>query len=129
MGKINLKKFKEAVDGSRGIITLIAKRLGVTRKAVYDYMDRTETAKELIENEKEKGIDIAESKLMKRLNDNDWKAIRMILTQSKRGRARGYGKRLELEHSGEIKSNRPSAEEVRKIYEECKDGEVNKESD
>ena len=129
MTKINLKKFKKAVDGSRGIVTVIARRMNVSRKAVYKYINRTDNARELIENEKEKIIDLTENQLMKRLNNNDWKAIRMILTQSKRGRQRGYGKRLELEHSGEINTNIPSAKELREIYEECKDGENNKESD
>lgn len=85
--KITEEKFKSAVKDSGGIITLIAQRLGVTRKALYEYIEKKEF-QSLINDEKESILDLAESKLLNKLNkDVDW-AIKFILTT--RGKHRGY---------------------------------------
>lgn len=97
--KINQTNFREAVKNSRGIITIIAQRLQTTRKAIYDYLEKSKKARELLEEEREKPFDVAESVVMQKLQENDLKAAEILLLKHKRGRARGYGEKQELEHS------------------------------
>lgn len=99
---MSLIKFKEAVKGSRGIITIIAKNLGNSRKAIYDFMEKHPKMKELVEEEAEMPVDKAESVLHAKLNEGDMDAVKLILLNHKRGRKRGYGVKHEVEHSGEI---------------------------
>lgn len=101
MTKINKKKFKEALEDSDGNITIIAKRLGVTRKPVYDYIKKKGLEKEL---ETEKQNTIEEVKNRRRefalhgssKFSNTWNAIKSILTKSG-----DHAERQEIQHSGE----------------------------
>jgi len=99
MTKINKKKFQEAIKNTRGIITLIAKNLGTTRKAVYDYMEKHPKCKQLLNEEREKPFDMAESVVFQKLNEKDIKAAEILLLKHKKGRERGYGEKQEVEHS------------------------------
>ena len=101
MVKINKKKFKEAVLDSGGVITTVAIRLGVTRKAVYDYLVRKPEFKEDLIQEEEKILDMAEISLFSQVKDKDFGATKYIL--STKGKKRGYVEKQESEitHKGE----------------------------
>jgi len=105
MAKINKRAFKKALKGTRGIITLIAKNLDVERLTVYNYLKKHKKAKELIEQEKEDVVDMAENKLHQALTKGESWAIKTILLQHKKGQNRGYGDKMNLEHSGEVAQN------------------------
>ncbi len=125
MTKINLEKFKKALENTRGIKSLIARRLGVSRKAVYDYLNRVQKARELYEEEAQKTQDLAESKLNQKIKEGSIKAIKIALLKHKRGRERGYGYKQEIEHStgkGGIDIN------LQKLWEECNDEADSEES-
>ena len=99
MAKINLKKFKTSLEGSRGIISLIAQRMGTSRQAVYGYMEKHPQTKRLLEEEREKPFDMAESVVFQKLVEKDLKAAEILLLKHKKGRERGYGDHQEIEHS------------------------------
>ena len=101
MAKINKKKFREALKDSDGSITIIAKRLGVSRQAVYDYIKKHKLRKE-VEEEKQNTIE----EVRNRRRDlalygsskfsNTWNAIKSILTKSG-----DHAEKQEIEHKGE----------------------------
>lgn len=93
-------KFKQAVEGSRGKITEIARQIGVSRLSIYNYMEKHEWAKELVEEEAEKIVDMAEDALYEHLRAGNMKAVETVLLKHKRGRERGYGEKQELQHTG-----------------------------
>ena len=103
MVKIKLEKWTEAIKNSRGIITLIAERLGVTRQTVYNYIEKSNNAKIIYDNECERPYDVAESKLHEAMTEKESWAIKTMLLEHKRGRARGYGAVQGIELSGSDK--------------------------
>ena len=95
MVKITIKKFKGAVLDSGGVITTIAQRVGVSRKSIYEFMERTPGMKELRLDEEEKILDMAEISLFSQVKNKDFSATKYIL--SNKGRSRGYNERPETE--------------------------------
>lgn len=100
--KINIKKFKLALENSGGNVTLISKKLDVSRNAIYEFINNNPETKELLEQEREKIVDMAEGILSQKVAEGDMAAVRLVLTTSTRGRKRGYGDVLEL--SGTIET-------------------------
>lgn len=100
MVKITKKKFIESVEGSRGILSVVARKMNVSRMAIYKFLRKYPDMWDELENEAEKRIDLAESVIDKRMLEGDIRAAEIVLVRNKRGRARGYGDRTEIEHSG-----------------------------
>jgi len=59
--KNDLKTVIAAIEGSGGIKTVIARRLGVVRNTVDNYLNRWASAREAYTREQEKNMDMAES--------------------------------------------------------------------
>ncbi len=88
MVKITKHFFEEAVKGSAGSLTLIARRLNCTRRAVEKYLKKY-PIQPFLNSEIESFLDIAENKLKEAvLNGQPW-AIKYYL--STKGKSRGYG--------------------------------------
>ncbi len=84
----------EAVRGSRGFVTTIAKRLGCDRTYIYKLAEKFPTVKEAIEEEREGNKDFAEGKLFDQIDQGNITAIIFYLkTQAK---SRGYVERQEV---------------------------------
>jgi len=82
------KVFPKAIEGTGGIATVIAKRLGCSIKLIYDYQKRYPWILDLRQESREGFVDFAESKLMKKVQEEqDW-AIKYTLSSI--GRHRGY---------------------------------------
>ena len=102
MTKITEKTFIKALDKSGGNQSTIAQRLDVHRSAVTLFLNKNHKMKELCEIEGERIIDVAENNIdydvvtNKNIETSKWK-----LTHSKRGKARGYGPKQEIEQIGE----------------------------
>lgn len=100
MTRINQKTFKLALENSGGNQSIISKKIGVTRGAVTKFLNKYPKMKELCNIEGERIIDVAENILDhditkgKSLDSAKWK-----LLNSKRGKARGYGAKTELDVS------------------------------
>jgi hypothetical protein len=84
----------EAIKGSKGFKTVIAKRLGCTYRHVYRLIDKYATAQEALENEREEMKDWGEGQMFKKMESGDTTMIIFYLkTQAK---DRGYIERQEL---------------------------------
>ena len=102
MARITQKTFKEALKNSGGNQQRIAEKLEVGRSAVGMFLIRQPEMRKLLDAEAEKLIDYAEDNIAtsvmvnKDIDDSKW-----LLTNSKKGKARGWGIKQEIEHSGE----------------------------
>ena len=103
MAKINKTKFKKAMEGSGGILANIARKLNVTRQAVSQFVQKHEDIRDLLAQEDENINDLAEAKLVTKLNEGDMTAIKFRLTT--KGKNRGYVERQEIQNSGNITNN------------------------
>ena len=98
MTRITQKTFKAALIDSGGNQSTIAQKIGVTRGAVNIYLSKNPNMRELLEIEAERIIDVAENVIdhdivtNKNIDSSKWK-----LLHSKKGKARGYGVKQELD--------------------------------
>lgn len=84
----------QAAQDSKGFVTTIAKRLGISRTQVYNLMKKYPTFKQAIEDQREALKDDAESSLFKQIDQGNITAIIFYLkTQAK---DRGYIERQEV---------------------------------
>ena len=91
-------KMRDAIKEARGFITKAADLCGVSRTTFYKYLNKYETVKEALEDERESRHDYVETKLMQAIEGNNIAAIIFYLkTQCK---ARGYVERYQQELTG-----------------------------
>ena len=88
---------KKAIEDSGGIISTIAERLGCEWHTAKKYIESSEELKAAYDAESESVIDLAESKLIENIQENDNTAILFYLKT--KGKKRGYIERNEIEHS------------------------------
>ena len=84
-----LKHFKE---GS-GIISYACESAGIARRTYYNWIEKDEKFKAAVEELSEEVIDKVESKLLRKINDEDLTAI--IFYLKTKGKARGYVEMVE----------------------------------
>ena len=99
--RINQKNFKEACDGSGGVQAVVAQKLDVTRQAISIYLKRNPKMKIYLEESGEDILDVAEHNVNKKVIDGDYDASKWKLET--KGKVRGYSKKQEVEHFGEVK--------------------------
>ena len=87
--KLTKSMLIKAIEGSNGIILTIAQKLKVDRKTIRNYLKKYPELNELLQEEKENILDFAESKLIKKIQEEDPWAIKFILLNQ--GQSRGYG--------------------------------------
>lgn len=125
MTKIFKKNWKKAVKDSMGNISVIARRLGTSRKAVYDYMERRPEARDLIEEEKGVLWDTAELSLVSKMKEGDMRAIETLLLKHAEGRARGYGDKLDISSQNvNVNVDMEAEKKLKKLVEKIKRGET-----
>ena len=95
-GRYKAQEFIEAIPGTGGIITTIAKRVGCAWHTAKKYVDNYPTIREAYDDECAAVLDMAESKVIKAMNDDDISTVRWYLAT--KGRHRGYVERKE--HAG-----------------------------
>lgn len=92
--EIKEEQMLEAIKNSGGIFTTIAAHLVPLcgRKpdwnTVRDYVNKWESTKQAVENEKEKNLDIAENNILQRIYNNDTELSKWYLRM--KGKERGY---------------------------------------
>jgi hypothetical protein len=84
----------EAIRKSRGLLSVVAHRLGCTRQTVENYVKRYPTVDRAVKEERQKVIDVAEGKLFEKLQSGESWAIQFILKTL--GKERGYTERTEV---------------------------------
>jgi len=95
--KLTKKKIMAAMENTGGVLLTISKRLDVSYPWLYEYVHRpaNQDIMDALAREKEKIIDLAETKLFKQINqEKDW-AIKFLL--STKGKDRGYVERQEVD--------------------------------
>lgn len=101
---ITKAKFEKAIEDTGGIMSTIAKKLGVARRTVYNFVNKyPEFAKPLLQEEAERIKDLAENKVIVGINDGDLGTARWYL--STKAKDRGYGQKVEQELSGVVDNN------------------------
>ena len=99
--RLKATDYAQAITEAQGLISVAARRLGVSRSAVYAAVNRHKRVAEALQDARERTTDLAEGKLYGKINDGDITAIIFYLkTQAK---ARGYVERQEQEHAGDIR--------------------------
>jgi hypothetical protein len=88
-------QFIEAIPGTGGIVSAIAKRVGCDWNTAKRYIDRHPTVMAAWEAEREKIGDLAETQLFKAMRDGDLTTIKWYL--SRVHRKRGYITRQEVD--------------------------------
>ena len=83
----------EAVRESKGLLTVAAKRAGVTYWTVWKYQRDYPSVAQAVKESQEGLLDLAEAKLYQQINDGNMTAIIFFLKT--RGKARGYVERIE----------------------------------
>jgi hypothetical protein len=100
---ITKQKMLKAIDGSGGIISLIANRLGCDWHTAKKYIELWEETKQAYSDELEKFKDICETTVLKSVQDGDVQTAKWVL--SHKARDRGYGEKIEVDGqlTGEVK--------------------------
>ncbi len=93
--KITKKTLTEALDKANGFVTYAAKILGVSRMAIYKYMEKHPEMKEVYEDIKNKKLDIAEFKLIENIKAGDTTSLIFFLKCQ--GKQRGYTEKSHLD--------------------------------
>ena len=115
MAKINKTKFKKAVEGSGGILTSIAERIGVSRKSLYEWLAKNPEMLKFKQDEEEKILDLGEASLFSQLKNQEKWAVKYLL--STKGKTRGY---VEKQEVGVTTTDTLSKEQVDELIERLK---------
>ena len=93
MTRLNKTNLTAALRESKGAVSIAAKRLGVSRRAIYARLEQWPDVKEIMEEVRDEVCDIAELKLYAMINNEDHKdQLKAIMYQlDTHGRARGWG--------------------------------------
>lgn len=86
-------QIEKAITKSRGIVSNIAKSLKVDWGTAHNYIKKYNLQSNL-QNQRESLLDLAESKLIENISNNDNTAIIFFLKTQ--GRGRGYNERVEV---------------------------------
>lgn len=85
----------EAIKGSGGIMSTIARKLGVTWHTADSWIRESGELMEALKDEKETILDMAESTLLNKIKEGDEQSAKWYL--SKKGKQRGYGDSVAIE--------------------------------
>jgi len=89
-----------ALKGSGGIMSTVAKRLECDWHTAERYVNLWESTKQAFKDERETILDMAESTILTGIKDGDLGSARWMLATL--GKNRGYTEKVEMEHSGSV---------------------------
>ncbi len=119
MAKANQKAVLEAIEGSGGVVSTIARRLDVSWYTADRYVKKWTKTREAFEAELEKIKDMAESAIMRSIKEGNTQDAKWFL--ARKAKDRGYADKLEVEGKNEtvitvfeIPDNGRLTEEVKK---------------
>lgn len=92
--KVTDEQLVDAVTKARGLLSVAARNLGITRKTVYERAKQSPAVQAAIDEARETTLDIAEAALFKQAAAGEGWAVKYLL--STQGRSRGYVDRTEL---------------------------------
>lgn len=88
-----------AIEGSGGIVSVVAKRLGCHWNTARRYIDRWRETREAFSAETEVVLDMAEAVVVHEIKRNNVRVAQWLLTR--KGSRRGYSNTLALQTDGE----------------------------
>ena len=89
-----LEEVISAIKDSNGLLAAAARKLGVTRQTVYNYVKKYATVKQALEEARDTNLDYTEGKLMEAIKAGNVTAIMFLLKTL--GKSRGYVERQEV---------------------------------
>lgn len=98
--KVKTADLLDAIKGSGGIVSTIAKRLGVAWNTARTAIDANEAATLAYNDEQQIILDMAESTLFAAIKDKDVQAAKWLLAT--KAKTRGYNEKQEIEISGGV---------------------------
>ena len=84
----------DAIQKYNGNISAVARAFGVSRAAIYDYINKKPELKKMIQDERDAMVDSAESELYKLIKRGNLTAL--IFYLKTQGKQRGYVERNEI---------------------------------
>ena len=87
---LNVRIISTAIRTANGDLTAAAQLLGVTRTKLAAFIDRRNTLSELLDEIEESRLDAVEAKLLKAIEEGEFRALTYYLDL--KGGKRGYGK-------------------------------------
>ena len=82
------------MTSSGGLVSIVARRLGVSRQTVYNYKKRWKTVAEALEEESDEMLDFSQQKLFEQVAEGNMTAI--IFHLKCKGKHLGYVERQEI---------------------------------
>jgi len=93
--KKNKANFLIALEKSLGVITTACKKVGITRRTYYNYIEEDEEFRIACEEIGEVALDFVESKNFENIQNNNQQAITFYLRT--KGKKRGFGESIQQE--------------------------------
>jgi hypothetical protein len=91
--KYSQKAVIEAIKSTHGLLVLAAERLGCSRQTIHNYARRYPAVQAAIDEERERILDLAESRLFEAVARGEAWALQFLLRTL--GRWRGYSDRVD----------------------------------
>ena len=88
----------DACVGCMGICADVHRKLGISRRAFYNYRQKWPEVQQAIDDELQRGLDFAESQLLQLIAAKDFRAISFYL--ERKGRDRGWGAQQQISLQG-----------------------------
>ena len=98
--RTNKEAVRNAIVKSRGLLSFAAQFLGCERATVYSYLEKWPDLKQVVADQREGLIDVAESRLLGNIDRGDTTAIIFFLKTQ--GRNRGYIERQDVNLAGSV---------------------------
>jgi AcrR family transcriptional regulator len=91
-------QIQKALTDARGMVTVAARKLGVSRRTIYNRLEKSEELREALEEARDFTSDVAELKLFQAIEKGEaWAVCFYLKCQAK---DRGYVEKQQVEHSG-----------------------------
>lgn len=98
--RVTVKEVAAALRKARGMVSVAARELGVSRRTIYNYRAKSPIVQEALEDSREHTTDVAELKLFEAITKGEPWAISLYLRTQ--GRHRGYVETTNVNHSGSL---------------------------
>ena len=107
MPKRTDKDIIQAIRNSRGLIAAAARKLGVSRRTIYNRMEKSEDIREAVDEARDFTMDVAEAKLFQAIEAGESWAVQFYLKcQAKH---RGYMERIQQDTNIRFPDGIPAA--------------------
>ena len=123
--KIEKEALKRAINNYKGNVSDIAQSFGCTRQTIYNHLKDDEKMWTLLHDARETIIDLAESKLVKLIEQENVPAVMFALRTI--GRSRGYVEKTEIDQTQKTINiiEVPKLDAYEPTIDEIRDSEIN----